>query len=71
MTYKYIRLNPENVVQEIVESEIPISERFHKDVAALFKAVPVNTEIEIGWHEVSDGVFELPAPPPEPEPTPE
>lgn len=71
MSFKYVRLNSENKVQEVVDSEIHISERFHADVVALFKEVPVNTEVEIGWVEVSEGVFELPAPPPEPEPTPE
>lgn len=59
---KYMRLNNENVVLEVfnTEGDLPITQYFHPDIAAMF--VPCDDIVEAGGSIGSDGNY-IPIPP--------
>ena len=76
---KYIRLNADNVVMEIIPGEdpifpgIPIEQRYHADFIAALIQTADETEVEQNWiYNPDDQTFsEPPTPEPGPEPEPE
>lgn len=78
---KYIRLNADNVVMEIIPGEdsrfpgIPIEQRYHADFIAALIQTADETEVEQNWvYNPDDQTFSAPPTPepgPDPEPEPE